>query len=87
MSKIRDLKKIVNYELSDVIEECYIWQLVNADKTEKAEAVIDEAISNFDTFITRINQDNVQHKKAHFKQIQMDLGKVKSDLLVKLQKL
>ena len=43
MAKIRDLKRVINNELSSVIEECYVWQLVNPDNAEKAEDVIDEA--------------------------------------------
>lgn len=87
MAKIRDLKKVINYELSDVIEECYVWQIVNPDTADKAEDVIDEAISSFDTFMVRVNEDNIQDKKAHFRGIKSDLTKVKTDLLGKLSKL
>ena len=87
MPKIRDLKRFVNNELSEVIEDCYVWQLVNADKADKAEDIIDESILFFDKFIERINEDNVQNKKAHFQGINADLAKVKSELLDKLAKL
>jgi hypothetical protein len=80
MSKIRTLKKIVNFELSNVIEECYVWQLVNQDQVEKSEALIDETIAHFDKLIARINQKDVSNKKAHF-------NKIKNDLFVSVKEL
>ncbi len=73
MAKIRTLKKIVNFELSNVIEECYVWQLVNQDQVVKSEALIDETIAHFDKLIVRINQKDVTNKKAHFNKIKNDL--------------
>jgi hypothetical protein len=87
MAKIRDLKRVINNELSLVIEECYVWQLVNPDKAEKAEDVIDEAIAHFDNLIDRVNADNLQNKKVHFQNIKTDLNKVTAELLEKLPKL
>ncbi len=87
MAKIRDLKRVINNELSSVIEECYVWQLVNPDNAEKAEDVIDEAIAHFDNLIDRVNADNLQNKKVHFQNIKTDLNKVTAELLEKLPKL
>ena len=42
MASIKNLKKDINYVLSDIIEECYVWQLVNSDKkANKDEKIID----------------------------------------------
>jgi flagellar biosynthesis/type III secretory pathway protein FliH len=87
MAKIRNLKRVINSELSSVIEECYVWQLVNQEKAEKAEDVIDEAIAHFDNLIDRVNADNVQNVKNHFKNIKSDLNKATAELLEKLPKL
>ena len=84
MATIRDLKKIINYELSGVIEECYLWQLVNADKSDKAEKVIDKAIETFDSLIERVNDRTVDNKKAHFRAIQDDLYTTSESLLTEL---
>ena len=79
MASIKNLKKDLNYIFSDIIEECYIWQQENADKKENAEAVIDNAISSFDSLVEKINikSDNV---KEHFKSILADLEEKVNDL-------
>jgi len=87
MAKVRDLKKMINYDMSSVIEDCYVWQLTNADAADKAEKIIDEAIETFDTLIERVNDKKAENKKAHFKAIMSDLDKASDKLLKKLVKL
>jgi len=87
MATIRDLKKQINYDLSGVIEECYVWQLSNADQAEKAEKIIDTAIASFDTLIAKVNEKNVENKKAHFQSVIKDLHKTTDSLMKKLVKL
>lgn len=84
---IRDLKKLINYELSMVIEDCYTWQLTNPDKSDKAEKIIDKCIETFDELIARVNAGNVSDKKTHFQDIKKDLSKSTDSLLKKLAKL
>ncbi|MDW5290552.1 hypothetical protein [Formosa sp. PL04] len=70
MANVRDLKKDINYVLGDIIEAVYVWEYTNTDKdTKQSEAIIDEAISTFDTLIAKVNDKNVEDKKAHFKAI------------------
>ena len=87
MATIRDLKKIINYEFSGVIEECYLWQLSNSEKAEKAEKIIDEAIKSFDSLIERINNRPDAGLKAHFNAISKDMYKSTNSLTKKLAKL
>jgi len=88
MSSIKNLKKDVNYVLSDVIEECYVWQLVNGEKKmDKSEKIIDEAIATFDALIAKINTKNVTNKKKHFAAINKELEKKATSLLSKIEKL
>ncbi|MFT4646140.1 MAG: hypothetical protein ACI8ZX_002565, partial [Planctomycetota bacterium] len=77
MASVKNLKKDINYVLGDVIEECYMWELINpkAD-AKKAQAVINEAIESFDGLITRVNDKKVENKSAHFKSVQSDLETV-----------
>ena len=88
MASVKNLKKDINYVLGDVIEECYMWELINpkAD-AKKAQAVINETIESFDGLITRVNDKKVENKNAHFKSVQSDLETVASGLLEKLNKL
>ncbi|MFK5890872.1 MAG: hypothetical protein QM486_09085 [Flavobacteriaceae bacterium] len=88
MSSVKNLKKDVNYVLSDVIEECYVWQLVNSGKkTDKSEKIIDEAIATFDALIEKINTKKVDNKKKHFAAITKELEKKATALLAKIEKL
>jgi len=89
MASVRNLKKDINYILSDVIEECYLWQIEQGDakKSEKAEKIIDESILTFDALIEKVNAKNVENKKAHFTTIQKELEEKVAGLLGKLGKL
>ncbi|MCF6214456.1 MAG: hypothetical protein L3J45_10585 [Flavobacteriaceae bacterium] len=88
MPSIKNLKKDLNFVLSDIIEECYVWQLMNGDKkADKAEKIIDEAIATFDALIVKINTKNVENKKKHFAAINKELEKKADALLAKIAKL
>ncbi|MEN8124878.1 MAG: hypothetical protein ABFR32_07060 [Bacteroidota bacterium] len=88
MASIKDLKKNINFVLSDVIEECYVSQLSGDTKNNaKIEKIIDEAISTFDELIVKVNEKNVENKAKHFKSINADLESKAHKLLVKLEKL
>lgn len=88
MASIKNLKKDVNFVFGEIIEAVYVWQLNNSQKDDKSsEAIIDEAISSFDVFMDRINEKDVENKKAHFTTISKDLEAKGNELLAKLNKL
>jgi len=88
MSSIKNLKKDINYVLSDIIEECYIAQMLNDDKkAAKAEKIIDEAIAIFDALIVKVNTKKVADKKKHFKAINKELETKAKSLLDKIAKI
>ncbi len=88
MASIKNLKKDINYVLSDIIEECYVAQIISDDKKgAKAEKIIDEAIAVFDALIVKINTKNIKDKKKHFKTINKELETKAQGLLNKLNKL
>lgn len=80
MASIKNLKKDLNYIFSDIIEECYVWQLENTDDKNKAEVIIDGAIASFDALVEKINDKKVENKKQHFKTIMSDLESNVNDL-------
>ena len=88
MASVRDLKKDLNFVLGDIIEAVYGWELENpkADN-KKSEAIIDEAITTFDELTAKINQKDVENKKAHFNAISKELEDRGNALLEKLAKL
>ncbi|PQB04801.1 hypothetical protein [Aureitalea marina] len=74
MASIKHLKQDINYILGDIIEAVYIWEATNPDKgTKDSEKIIDEAIATFDDLIAKVNQRDVENKKAHFKAINAEL--------------
>jgi len=88
MASVRNLKKDINYILSDIIEECYICQLTKDEKaSKKADEIIDEAIASFDVMIAKLNEKNVENKKKHFQNINKELELKANELLEKIQKL
>ncbi len=88
MSSIKQLKKDINNEIGDLIEDIYLWELSNptADLS-KSEKLIDEAILVFDDLIQQINSVKGDDVKAQFKKIQETKAKVIKDLLKKSAKL
>ena len=72
MASIKDLKKDINYVLGDVIEYTLDVSILK-NEIQKGDAIIDEAIVTFDGLIAKINANNVENKKAHFKSISEEL--------------
>lgn len=74
MASIRNLKKDINHTLGDLIEECYVWELLNPEAdTTNSQAIIDEAASIYDELLDKINTKDVESKKVHFKAINKEL--------------
>lgn len=88
MASIKQLKKDINNDIGDLIEDVYLWELSNptADLS-KSEKLIDEAILAFDDLIQQINSVKGDDVKAQFKKIQETKAKVIKDLLKKSAKL
>ncbi|APG60049.1 hypothetical protein [Christiangramia salexigens] len=88
MASKRLLKKDVNYVFGDIIDAAYIHQMANPkEDTAKSEAIVEEAIANYDELITKINRRDVENKPKHFKAIQTDLEAKAKDLIEKLNAL
>jgi hypothetical protein len=88
MASIKNLKKDINYTLGDIIEECYVAEMLNPkNDSKKTEAIIDEAIETFDVLIEKLNAKNVENKKAHYKSIGVELEAKATDLIAKINKL
>ncbi|MFB9055330.1 hypothetical protein ACFFU9_01125 [Mariniflexile ostreae] len=88
MANVRNLKKDINFVLGDIIEAVYIWEYSKTNPDKKAsEAIIDEAIETFDTLIAKVNDKNVENKKAHFKAINQELETKGSALIEKINNL
>jgi len=88
MANVKNLKKDINYVLGDIIEAVYLFEMSTTGKpTEATNALIDEAITTFDTLITKVNAKKVENKKAHFKQINTELEQAANQLVAKINDL
>lgn len=88
MASVKNLKKDINYTLGDLIEECYVWELLNpkAD-TANSQKIIDEAIDVYDTLLDKVNEKNVTDKRTHFKTINKTLETKAKELAEKVNAL
>ena len=88
MANVKNLKKDINYVLGDIIEAVYLFEISTSGKpTAETNALIDEAIVAFDSLITKVNAKNVENKKAHFKQINVELEETANQLITKINEL
>jgi hypothetical protein len=85
MANIRDLKKDINYVLGEIIEMAMDWEKANPDGDKsKTAAIIDEAITAFDSFSSRIYDKGVENKRMHYRAIVSDLEVKGNELIAKL---
>ena len=88
MSSIKNLKKAINNQIGEFIEEIYNWELLNSDKDlSKSEKLIDDWIKVFDSLIFKINSVNKEDSKKEFKSINDEKVKLLEELNKKFSKL
>ena len=84
MSSIKLLKKEINNDIGDLIEEIYLWELSNPDgDLGQSEKLVEEAVQAFDNLIVMINAVKGDNKKEQFKNIEEERKKVMDSLLKK----
>lgn len=88
MANIRDLKKDINYVLGEIIEMAMDWEKANPDGDKsKTAAIIDEVITAFDSFSSRIYDKGIDNKRMHYRAIVTDLEEKGNELIAKLNAL
>lgn len=88
MSNVRDLKKNINEVFADLIESAYLIKVTNQKAADdQVESLVDEAIERFDELIVKINQKDVENRKAHFKKIKADFDRYTEQLVEKINSL
>ena len=88
MSSIKKLKKNINNQIGEFIEEIYNWELLNPDKDlSKSEKLIDDSIKVFDLLIAKINSVKKENPKKEFKFINEERMKLIEELNKKFSKL
>ena len=88
MASVKQLKKDLNNDIGDLIEDVYIWELSNPDADlSRSEKLIEDSINAFDDIIIKINTVSGEKIKSQFKVIEKDKKQVLSDLHKKAEKL
>ena len=88
MSSIRDLKKDINNVFGDIIEAVFILEDAKENQESKAgTAIIENAITDFDELIAKVNNRDVENRGAHLKDVRADLEKRAKGLIDKVNKL
>jgi hypothetical protein len=84
MPSIKSLKKEINNDIGDLIEEIYLWELSNpkGDLT-KSEKLIEEAIQIFDDLMAKINSIGGENLKGKFKALNEERKKLMETLMKK----
>ena len=84
MPSIKLLKKEINNDIGDLIEEIYLWELSNPNgDLGQSEKLVEEAVKAFDNLIVMINAVKGDNKKEQFKKIEEERKKVMDSLLKK----
>lgn len=88
MANKRTLKRDINNVFGDIIEAAYLHQIANPKEDKaKTEEIVDEAISDFDELIAKMNNRDVENKKQHFRNIQQELESKANGLIDKVNAL
>jgi hypothetical protein len=88
MANVKNLKKDINYVLGDIIDTVYLYESATTGKpSPETNALIDEAIVAFDNLIAKVNAKNIDNKKNHFKQINIELEQTANQLIAKINEL
>ncbi|MEA1787529.1 hypothetical protein U1E44_15615 [Arenibacter sp. GZD96] len=88
MASIRNLKKDINFVLGDIIEAVYFFEASTSQRnTKEGNEIIDGAIETFDGLIAKVNQKDLENRKAHLKNVKIELEEKATALLEKLNKL
>ena len=85
MPSIKSLKKEINNDIGDLIEEIYLWELSNpkGDLT-KSEKLIEEAIQIFDDLMAKINSIGGENLKGKFKALNEERKKINGNFTKKI---
>lgn len=89
MASKKQLKKDINNSVGALIEEIYVWELLNPKGDfKKSEKLIDEAITLFDELIMKIHDHTEEiPAKKYFNSIVEELNTKTASISAKVSKL
>ncbi|CAM1365965.1 hypothetical protein [Tenacibaculum xiamenense] len=74
MASIKNLKKDINYTLGAIATICDDWQKKNpTEDLTASNAILDDAYDVYDDLLNKINSNDFESAKSHFKAISQEL--------------
>ncbi|MDD2490847.1 MAG: hypothetical protein PHV12_01465 [Bacteroidales bacterium] len=88
MASIRTIKKDIDFLVSEVISDCWVFMYINPEeKTEEAVAIINDAVTLRNELFERVNSREIENAKKHFKAVSQDLLKGVDTLFLRISDL
>ena len=88
MASKRILKKNVNYLFGDLIDECYLWMLINPEKdAAKANEIVDEAVEYYDDVMSKIASREIDNANKYFNLLNSEVEQRATELVDKINAL
>ena len=88
MASKRILKKNVNYLFGDLIDECYLWMLINPEKdSSQANTVVDEAVEYYDEVMSKISNRDMENANKYFSLLNKEVEEKANELVEKINSL
>ncbi|MFP4556879.1 MAG: hypothetical protein ACLFNU_08425 [Bacteroidales bacterium] len=92
MAKVRNVKKDIDYLVSEVISDCYAHLYIHGEKNrDKIVEIIEGVVDTRNELIKRVNNPgkdlNRKQKRKHFKEVYSDLLSTVDDSFTKLSEL
>jgi hypothetical protein len=92
MASIRNIKKDIDYLVSEVISDCYTYLYLHGDKNkEKVVNIIEDVVNKRNEFMQRVNNPDKELERKqvrkHYKEIYSDLLKNVDESFTKLSDL
>ena len=92
MASIRNVKKDIDYLVSEVVSDCYTYMYLHGDKNkDKIFEIIENAVNKRNDFFQRVNNpgkdSDRKQKREHFRAIYSDLFSTADESFSKLSEL
>ena len=81
MASRKEIKRNLNNMVFDIVEECFMIQLMDPAKVEKCDTIIDEAANLQDAMLAKINAAKT---KADFRPIRAEIENSAMNFIQKL---
>ena len=85
MASLRTIKKDIDFLVSEVISDCWVFMYINPEeKTDEAVSIINDAVVLRNELFERVNSKEIECPKKHYKAISQDLLKGVDALFIRI---